>query len=267
MSCRPVNAPLTSATRRVGGSAHSFGLHLTSAKTLEDYDYVESVVSVFAQLLETMGTRRWVVRGSMALLIHLGDGFPRRPADIDVDIEASPSDYPLLAPDRSTELFRVLRREPIRFTTPLPGRHVDRVLVEVGERQHPNRRLVLGVTYQRMPVGIAPLRLFHSAELWIPVLPLENCLAQKILRYATPRTSGRVNTKWMDLLDMLLVASEVQELKLGELREALEIESMAWRVAPPVSLPPPPREWLDHWDAAIFELVARSGRLIERGSG
>lgn len=233
-----------------------------AVETHEERAYWTCIATVINGVPGLIGARAWRVRGSLAIDLHLGGALGRRPADMDVDIEAQPDHEPLLLPGDRGHGFRVVRRESVRFTRPLPDRRVDRVIVEVGGEERPERRLLLGVTYRhlkRADALLLPLRPLLDVK--VPVLSLERCVAEKLLRYCTPRTSGRVKTKWVDLFDILAVAEGASRLRLASLKAALQRQSSDWQVDVPSVVPRPPLEWLDHWDGAMFQSGFQFGDL------
>ncbi len=235
-----------------------------SIETLEERAHRTCIATVMTEVRSLIGARAWRVRGSLAIDIHLRGALGRRPGDIDLDIETQSDERPLFVPGDRKNGMQVVRCESVRFTRSMAGRRVDRVLVEVGGEERPERRLLLGVTYRRLDQPEShslPLRPHLGPT--VPVLSLERCIAEKLLRYGTPRSSGRVNTKWVDMFDLLTVAARAPGLRSASMKAALESQSRDWAVDVPLAVPQPPVEWLDYWDGAMFQYGLGFGRLNE----
>jgi hypothetical protein len=196
-----------------------------------------------------------------AIAVRLGEQ-ARRPGDLDLDIFLGQTLESSLLSGALSEDIRIVKRQAVTFTNPLPDRYVERVLFETGRFQRPSRRILGGVSYLRHAMSsTTPVAISMRRE-W-PALRLENCVAQKLLRYATARSGGRVPTHWHDLLDLLFVAYKGPRLDLISTKRALRLESRTWRVPVPSVVPSPPLEWYDYWDNAMFVFDLPFGTLAE----
>ncbi|ANW19396.1 hypothetical protein [Streptomyces clavuligerus] len=271
----------------------------TARTPTRDRQSLRAIGAVLAGLNRLLPPHGWHLKGSAAILGRIGPG-ARMPEDVDLSLPESAGPLLLTAtglpPGPGGERITVLRTEPVVFGS--PGRAtVHRVLVEVdGPPPHgPRERLDDRVLHDRELYGrelydrvllnvlltpddsaahdtrTAPLAFPYggngpgAATVTVPAATLSRCLAQKLLRYTRRRESGKVNTRWSDLLDFLLVARchRAPRLSLDGLRRDVAAEFAPMRRAWPLRLPPPPREWLDFWDTAVFRTAPALGRLPE----
>ncbi|WEV26377.1 nucleotidyl transferase AbiEii/AbiGii toxin family protein [Streptomyces sp. 71268] len=214
----------------------------------------------------------WHLKGSTALLGWLGPT-ARMPGDVDLAVPAGIGRELLrgagLPPGPDGARVRLLRTEPVVFSS--PGRAaVHRALVGVRHERGDDRVLlnVLLVPENRAArdARTAPLAFpADTGPVTVPAATLSRCLAQKLLRYARRREAGKINTRWADLADFLIAATSLRapKLVLDELRRDVAVEFAAMGRDWPTTLPPPPLEWLDFWDAATFHAGWPFGRLPE----
>jgi len=96
------------------------------------------------------------------------------------------------------------------------------------------------------PEKIAGTDLLEFAEIEpieVPVLPLEQHVAEKVHAYTRTYSSGRASSRAKDLVDIVLV-KQLMVLDAARLRAALVGVFEKRRQHPlPDRLPPPPRDW------------------------
>ncbi|MEU9609803.1 hypothetical protein [Streptomyces sp. NPDC048057] len=239
---------------------------------LLDRQRIDAVAAVLAGVVHVLPPHGWHLKGSAAHLGWLGPA-ARLPNDVDLCVPAgaaprllSPTTLPPRADGTSV---RLLRAEPIVFSSP-DRATAHRVLAEVADR--PGGAAVARVLLNVLLVPdaraaadtrTAPLSFPSTAgPVTVPAGTLSRLVAQKLLRYTRLR-DGKVNTRWADLLDVLLTAaaSRAPALDLGELRHDITVEFAEMHRPWPTRLPAPPAEWLDFWDNATFLHALPFGRL------
>jgi predicted nucleotidyltransferase component of viral defense system len=209
---------------------------------------------VFERLLARLTVAapgRWVLKGALALDFRFGEhGRTTKDADLVRRDDEESATVDLLAA-QAVDLgdFFVFSSEKVgrpedalggavryRVRAELAGRLFEEVLLDVGFSDP------LGWQPERLRApdllsfaGIAP------AE--VPVLPLEQQVAEKVHAYTRRYGRGQPSTRVKDLVDLVLVKRSMT-LEAARLREALEV-TFDRRGGPPLPLrlPPPPSEW------------------------
>ncbi|MEU5977414.1 hypothetical protein [Streptomyces sp. NPDC047315] len=239
---------------------------------LLDRQRIDAVAAVLAGVVRVLPPHGWHLKGSAAHLGWIGPA-ARLPNDVDLCVPSGAAP-PLLSPvtlppgPHGTSV-RLLRAEPIVFSSP-DRATAHRVLAEVANR--PGAAAVARVLLNVLVVSdaraaadarTAPLPFPSTAgPVAVPAGTLSRLVAQKLLRYTRQR-DGKVNTRWADLMDVLLTAASrrAPSLDLGELRHDIAVEFAQMHRTRPTHLPPPPSEWLDFWDNATFLHALPFGRL------
>jgi nucleotidyltransferase AbiEii toxin of type IV toxin-antitoxin system len=123
-----------------------------------------------------------------------------------------------------------------RARAELAGRPFEDVIVDVGFADP------LGWEPERMP-GTDLLGFAGIPPIEVPVLPLEQQVAEKVHAYTRVYAGGLRSSRPKDLVDLALVAAS-SSLDAGRLGEALRktFESRGLQRLP-TSLPPPPPDW------------------------
>ena len=137
-----------------------------------------------------------------------------------------------------TKKLDVTEGAAVRYhvTAELAGRPFEDVTVDVsfGEALIADPELVRGPELLSF-AGVPP------AE--VPVLPLEQHVAEKVHAYTRSYAGGRVSTRVKDLIDLVIISS-LFGFQAGRLRRALEATFDARSTHPlPPSLSPPPSQW------------------------
>jgi hypothetical protein len=218
---------------------------------------------------------QWQWKGASGILLWLGVHRARLPRDLDVEIRITPDSFedllqrgPNVHVDR---MVRFLRSERVTFT---PGGRrpiVYRVVYEaIARGSVVNRSIVEFILSDQLrargyvAVPWLDSKRYHER---FPASSIERLLAEKLRRYAVKRRGGRINTRWQDLLDMLLVARFTpRPIPLDQLRSAV-VEDFAVFNRPMIEhLPAAPAEWLDYWDSARLEDNYEFGSLSDAES-
>ncbi|BDH69420.1 nucleotidyl transferase AbiEii/AbiGii toxin family protein [Streptomyces sp. PLM4] len=239
--------------------------------TTPDEHVLWAVGVVLGAAKAVLPTDGWHLKGSAALLGWAGPG-ARIPEDVDLALAESVAGALLAtgalpSPAPGTHVT-VLRSE--RMTFRLAGRPpVHRALTRV-EAAGATVDVPLNLALIPDPTAYADRRTGLLAfpggpePAGVPAATYGRCLAQKLLRYTLPRSGGRRATRWTDLLDFLLCAESSRAPRLGlwslraDIAAELAVVERDWP-----SLPAPPAEWLDFWDAAMFRYGYSCGRLHE----
>ncbi|MER6911342.1 nucleotidyl transferase AbiEii/AbiGii toxin family protein [Streptomyces sp. NPDC000594] len=240
--------------------------------TTRDRQSLRAVGAVLHSLVRLLPPGGWHLKGSAALLGWTGPA-ARLPEDVDLSLPVGAGPLLLgaaaLPSGPGGERIRLLRTEPVVFGAP-DRPPVHRALVQVTGRGLAERLLlnVLLVPDARAArdTRTAPLDFPYdggTGTVAVPAATFGRCLAQKLLRYTRRRENGKVNTRWSDLLDFLLAAdcTTAPPLLLAELAREVAAEFAPMGRAWPGSLPPPPAEWLDFWDTAVFRTGLPYGTL------
>ncbi|PVC92647.1 hypothetical protein DBP19_14910 [Streptomyces sp. CS090A] len=242
-----------------------------ACQTTPDEAALRGVGTLLGAVDAALPPESWHLKGSAALLAWCGPG-ARMPEDVDLSLAegaAGPLLTPGVLPTAGTGAeVRILRSERMVFRR--SGRApVHRALARIeaaGLSVEVPLNLALapdGAAYADTRTGML---LFPAGPQpsGVPAATFGRCLAQKLLRYTLPRSGGRVATRWTDLLDFLVCASSTRAPGLGlvalrsDVTAELEAVGRDWP-----TLPTPPAEWLDFWDAAMFRYGHSHGRLDE----
>lgn len=231
--------------QRLATTAQQTGIPLVRLRKLVVFD------RLMARLL-LIAPNRWVLKGAVALQLRLGPQF-RTTKDLDLgrqdneeaataDFVAAQSvdlgDYFTFAIERTGQLDPATEGATVRYhaTAQLAGRRFEDVTIDVGFGG---------------PTVAAP-ELLHGPDLLgfadippivVPVLPLEQHVAEKLHAYTRRYAGGIASTRAKDLIDLVAMSS-LFVFQAGRLRLALEATFAARDTHPlPASLPPPPSEW------------------------
>lgn len=209
-----------------------------------------------------LNPRPWQWKGASGILLWLGPKQARFPRDLDIEVEATLGQFEGLLRRPPNEQVgrsvRFIRSEPVIFT---PGGRrpvVFRVVYEaIAEQSVVHRSMVEFILSDelrgRSQIAVPWLSSIHYQDRF-PSASIERLLAEKLRRYTVKRRGGRINTRWHDLLDMLLVARfSPRPIHLKQLRTSVIEDFGEFNRPMVVHLPVAPAEWLDHWDAARLE--------------
>ncbi|MEW6232662.1 MAG: nucleotidyl transferase AbiEii/AbiGii toxin family protein [Chloroflexota bacterium] len=207
---------------------------------------------------------RWVLKGAVALEVRLGARF-RTTKDMDLarqdseqaattDFLAAQSvdlgDYFTLAIQRTKKLDAALEGAAVRYHVyaELAGRPFEDVIVDVGFSDplvsHPD--LLRGPDLLSF-AGINPIE--------VPVLPLEQHVAEKVHAYTRSYAGGHLSSRVKDLIDLVLILSN-SAFHAGCLRRALHATSDTRGTHTlPTTLPSPP----PHWGPAYRKMATEVG--------
>lgn len=213
-------------------------------------------IVVFDRLLARLlavAPDRWLLKGALALDFRLGTRRMRATKDMDLgraDDEAATTDdffaaqaidlgdHFVFAVERTGALDQLVEGAAVRYrvAAELAGRPFERVTVDVG----------FGEPLPSPPEtlrGPDLLAFADIAPLAIPVLPLEQHVAEKLHAYTRRYGAGRPNTRVKDLIDLVLIQASAP-FEAGRLRAALvaTFTDRDLQPLPPV-VPPPPGDW------------------------
>lgn len=203
--------------------------------------------------LVTVAPDRWVLKGALALKFRWG-GAGRTTRDMDLtyrvgeqaatdDLLAAQTvdlhDFFVLAIERQEERRLAEEIDTVRHhvTAELAGRRFEEIIMDVTFsdplRWEPDRGQ--GSDLLRF-AGIEPVE--------VPLLPLEQQVAEKVHAYCRLYGQGRRTTRAKDLVDIVL-ATRRGDLDLGRLADALRVTFAARhdQPSPPADLPRPPGDW------------------------
>ncbi|MCI0589342.1 MAG: nucleotidyl transferase AbiEii/AbiGii toxin family protein [Planctomycetes bacterium] len=215
---------------------------------------------------------RWVLKGALALEFRLGLR-ARTTRDMDLVLREGPEaakeallaagaadlgDFFAFAVERSSERGGADEETAVRHRAraELAGRPFDDVIVDVGFVDP------LGWEPERLR-GTDLLGFAGLPPIEVPVLPLEQQVAEKVHAYTRRYAGDLPSSRPKDLVDLALVAasSSLDAERLGEaLRRTFESRALP-RL--PASLPPPPPDW----GVAYRRLAAEVGVPGDPGSG
>jgi hypothetical protein len=147
-------------------------------------------------------------------------------------------DYFTFAIHRTTGLDAALEGAAVRYHVyaELAGRPFEEAIVDVGFSDP----LVIEPEFVRGPdllgfAGVEPVE--------VPVLPLDQQVAEKVHAYTRSYPGGRPSSRVKDLIDLVVISSHYR-FQAGHLRRALEaIFDERGTPSLPAKLPSPPREW------------------------
>ncbi|MER6162802.1 nucleotidyl transferase AbiEii/AbiGii toxin family protein [Streptomyces sp. NPDC001868] len=242
------------------------------SRSLADQQYVEAVAITLHSFREALDPSTWYLKGSAALTAWIGPA-SRLPNDVDlvlpIDVGRRLLASNALPLGPRGESLRVVRHEPVVFSSAaaptvyralvdirgperLPAVPLGLLLVPEADARNDERVTLLDFPG---PTGAVTVRSVTGYRF----------LAQKLMRYTHQRSSGRINTHWWDLSDMLLAVSHpaFPALQLARLYQSVITEIADHGVTFPTALPGPPAEWLDFWDTATFLQRLPFGRLSE----
>jgi hypothetical protein len=224
-----------------------------------------SEMAAFAELSRTLTPllqhHNGAFYGSWAIALQAWN-FPRIPKDLDVELVASRPITDVIADLSAIPALKVVRHERVRFSSDHEGHAasspvVGRALLQSISDHDPSRPILVGfkltetVRYPRILAALDP----KTGSASIPLLPLEVCLSQKIVRLSLKRSFGRRHTRWRDAADLfdLLCTYRRESVSPAGLISALREE---WNARGPGTewrgLLPAPAEWSDDWDTACF---------------
>jgi hypothetical protein len=211
---------------------------------------------VFDRLLARLmvaAPRRWVLKGALALDFRLGER-TRTTKDMDLvrnDNEAAATSDLIAA--QAIELDDFFSFEVEKIGAPseeLEGAAVRyRVRAELGGRRFED--VIVDIAFpdplkwepQRI-VGPDLLEFAGIRPIEVPVLPLEQHIAEKVHAYTRTYSRGRGSSRAKDLVDIVLVEQSMV-LDASRLRMALVgVFEKRRQHQLPGRLPPPPRDWV-----------------------
>jgi predicted nucleotidyltransferase component of viral defense system len=207
----------------------------------------------FLARLATSESSGWVLKGGFALELRLGLR-ARTTKDIDLgraDDEEAATEHLVAATHVDLGDFFVfeVRRTPaldaaagfhaVRYTVraDLDGRRFEQFPVDVAFSE--------ATPVQAEPLfGASSLKFADVAELQLPVVSLEQHVAEKLHAYTgTFGQDERESTRVKDLVDLVLIG-ELAEVDAKHLRHALETTFERRALQPlPNAIPPPPSSW------------------------
>lgn len=260
------------APRASTGTVGSVSGHDWHSRPLTDQQHVTAIAITLHSFREAIASGSWYLKGSAALTAWIGPA-SRIPNDVDLVLSAdvgrrllASSALPL---GPRGESLRLVRHERVAFSsTEAPT--VYRALVDIrGPERLP--AVLLGLLLVPEPDAENDERVTlvdfpgPTGAVTVPSVTEYRFLVQKLMRYTRQRSSGRINSHWWDLSDMLLAVSHpaFSALRLERLCRNVITEMAEHNMTPPTVLPRPPAEWLDFWDTATFLQRLPFGRLLE----
>lgn len=193
---------------------------------------------------------RWVLKGAVALQFRAGLHY-RTTKDVDFglrgDEEAATADFLVVQTIDLGDYFSfTIEREgsidlreagsAIRYhaRAEVAGRTFESFVVDVAFGEQSAIPDVLDAPDLLGFADISPARL--------PVLPLEQHVAEKVHAYVSGYSGGRPSSRVKDLVDLAMIES-LFSLEAGRLGEAIKSTFAARNTDPPRVLPPPPDAW------------------------
>lgn len=235
--------------RRINEEAAASGIAITRLRKLVAFD------RLLARLVE-VAPNRWIAKGGLVLNLRFGN---RARTTIDLDLarqdshEASLDDLRNAAALDTGDFFAFVLESEHDDEEDHPDQHEERgeryrVVALLGGRTFEALRVDVGFG-DPLPQpadfvsGIEFLAFAGLAPIMVPVLPLEEQIAQKLHAYSLLYGGRHPSSRIKDLVDIVLICSEAV-LAAGELRSALERTFRTRGTHPlPMSLPDPPTAW------------------------
>lgn len=243
MRYETANAFRTALESRLLARARSENIPLIRLRKLVAFDRLIARLMVVAP-------DRWVLKGAVALQFRAGPKY-RTTRDIDFgrrDDEAAATEDLLAA--QSLDLgdyfhFAIEREGPIELgeagsavryhaRADLAGREFESFVVDVAFGDQVDAPDVLD--------GPALLDFAEISPARLPVIALEQHIAEKVHAYVSVYSGGRPSSRVKDLVDLALIES-MFSLRAGRLADAIAATFAARGGKPPSELPPPPNEW------------------------
>jgi hypothetical protein len=240
--------------------------------TLVELDSLRAQSIAVDEVASLLGPLPWQLKGASGLLCWLGPGLARVPQDLDIEVQAPPQEIHSIleaaVAHGGNDRIQYLATEQIIFTPGGKRPTVYRLVYEAMDGRITISRslceLIVSERLRRTTSVPAPWPEIAGMPQILPVATVERLLSEKLRRYAVHRHGGRVNTRWIDLLDMLLtVRFYPRRMEVNVLHDAL-LEELSEFGRPWIEdLPYAPREWLDFWDAARLQMGHDFGSLDE----
>jgi len=195
---------------------------------------------------------RWVLKGALALDFRLGER-TRTTKDMDLvrrDNEAAATSDIIAAQAVDLDDFFTFDIEKVGA----PGETLEgvavryRVRVELGGRRFEEVMVDIGFSdplkWKPEPIRAPDLLSFAGIEaIEVPVLPLEQHIAEKVHAYTRTYGQGQRSSRAKDLVDLVLV-KQLMGFDAARLRSALVgVFEGRHQHGLPSRLPPPPTEW------------------------
>ncbi len=250
---------------RLRVTAEQTGVPLVRLRKLVVFDRLIARLTVAAP-------DQWVLKGAVALQFRLGPQF-RTTRDLDLGrregAEAAMADFVAVQStdlgdhfsfraERTAKLDTIMEGAFIRYhvAAELAGRRFEDMTVDVA----PGDPLIGEAELLRGPdlLGFADI---PAVE--VPVLPLEQHIAEKLHAYTRDYGADRINTRVKDLIDVVLIGRLLTP-RASLLTHALDATFRLRATHPlPHQLPPPPGAWR----VAYARMAAEVGiaRDMERG--
>ena len=226
-------------------------------ESLNERSYDDALKCVSRGLLPLLERTDGAIYGSWAIRLQ-SPRFRRLPQDLDFELVMPNQTYG----DAIVQIFQhakvdVIRHEQVKFSQDILGKPVvGRALVSV--RSRPKELVPVLLGFKLVGSAMHKRTRIHcvcgDGEFELPMLPLETCIAQKVVRLSLPRALGKRHTRWQDAIDLydLLLDKELIEMRAGSLAEAMRFEWSIRGNGSSLRLLAPPAEWADFWDTACF---------------
>lgn len=243
MKYESANAFRTALESRLLARSRSDNIPLIRLRKLVAFDRLIARLMVVAP-------DRWVLKGAVALQFRAGPEY-RTTGDIDFgrrDDEAAATSDLLAA--QSLDLgdyfsFAVEREGPIELgdagsavryhaRVELAGREFESFVVDVAFGDQLDAPDILD--------GPALLEFAEISPARLPVIALEQHIAEKVHAYVSVYSGGRPSSRVKDLVDLAMIES-MFSLRAGRLADAIAATFAARGGNPPLELPPPPNGW------------------------
>jgi hypothetical protein len=205
----------------------------------------------------------WIVKGGFALDLRFGLN-ARSTKDLDLlsILSASETVEALLSIDQSPsdDHFEFNARVKSRVIGDQPSNtasfHVN-ALLDGRRFESINVDVEIAEARYFEPDLVSFVRFLDFAEVnpsAVPLIPLEQHLAEKLHAYARVFPASRENTRVKDLVDIVLI-SRLGNVRATALRDSIDstFESRS-NDSPPKHLPPPPKVWLSSYGTLATEI-------------